>query len=222
MVNRLHADSITKSFGTRKILQDVFLSCETGKIAGIIGPAGNGKSTLFQIIFGTVKGDTQFIKYNDTILKTLSDRKNRIAYLPQRASFLPKNIRIKNLISLFCTEENREELYHLHLMKPFLEETTRDLSGGEKRIVETLLILYSEADFILLDEPFSGVSPKFCDEIEKMIKEQSARKGIIISDHNYEPLFRMTDDIYFLAQTYLRKIKDFEELKQFNYLPKSF
>lgn len=222
MINRLHADSITKSFGTRKILQDVFLSCETGKISGIIGPAGGGKSTLLQIIFGTVKGDTQFIKYNDTILKTLSDRKNRIAYLPQRASFLPKNIRIKNLIPLFCTEENREELYHLHLMKPFLEETTRDLSGGEKRIVETLLILYSEADFILLDEPFSGVSPKFCDEIEKMIKEQSVHKGIIISDHNYEPVFRMTHDIYLLSQTYLRKIKDFEELKRFNYLPKSF
>ena len=108
------------------------------------------------------------------------------------------------------------------MMKPFLEETTRDLSGGEKRIVETLLILYSEADFILLDEPFSGISPKFCDEMERIIKRQSAYKGIIISDHNYEPLFRMADDIYFLAQTYLRKIKDFEELKQFNYLPKSF
>ena len=221
-MKKLHADSITQSFGTRKILQDVFISCETGRILGILGPSGGGKSTLLQIIFGTVKGDTQFIRYNDIVLKTLSDRKNRIAYLPQRTSFLPKSIKIRNLIPLFCDEENREKLYHLDLIKPFLDEKTRHLSGGEKRIVETLMILYSDADFILLDEPFSGVSPKLCDEMESIIKGQAAGKGIIISDHNYEPVFRMADDVYLLSRTYLRKINDFEELRRFNYLPKSF
>jgi lipopolysaccharide export system ATP-binding protein len=220
-MSKLHADSITQSFGTRKILQDVFMSCETGKISGILGPSGGGKSTLMQIIFGTVKGDTQFIKYNETVLKNLSDRRNRIAYLPQRASFLPKNTRIHYLISLFCNKENKARLCELELMKPFLEETVSHLSGGEKRIVETLLILYSEADFILLDEPFSGVSPKICDEMETLIKRESSSKGIIISDHNYEPVVRMADDIYLLSDTYLRKIKDFEELRSFNYLPKS-
>ncbi len=221
-MKKLHADSITQSFGTRKILQDVFISCETGRISGILGPSGGGKSTLLQIIFGTVKGDTQFIRYNDIVLKTLSDRKNRIAYLPQRTSFLPKSIKIRNLIPLFCDEENREKLYHLDLIKPFLDEKTRHLSGGEKRIVETLMILYSDADFILLDEPFSGVSPKLCDEMESIIKGQAAGKGIIISDHNYEPVFRMADDVYLLSRTYLRKINNFEELRRFNYLPKSF
>lgn len=221
-MKKLHADSITKSFGTTKILQDVFISCETGKISGILGPSGGGKSTLLQIIFGTVKGDTQFIRYDDIVLKSLSDRKNRIVYLPQRTSFLPKNIKIRNLIPLFCNGENTEKLNQLDLMNPFLEETTRHLSGGEKRIVETLIILYSDADFILLDEPFSGISPKLCDEMERIIKGQSPHKGIIISDHNYESVFRMADDVYLLSQTYLRKIKDFEELRRFNYLPKSF
>lgn len=221
-MKKLHADSITKSFGTTKILQDVFISCETGKISGILGPSGGGKSTLLQIIFGTVKGDTQFIRYDDIVLKSLSDRKNRIVYLPQRTSFLPKNIKIRNLIPLFCNGENTEKLNQLDLMKPFLEETTRHLSGGEKRIVETLIILYSDADFILLDEPFSGISPKLCDEMERIIKGQSPHKGIIISDHNYESVFGMADDVYLLSQTYLRKIKDFEELRRFNYLPKSF
>lgn len=68
-MNSLHIDSITKSFGEKKILQDVYLSCETGKIASILGRNGCGKSTLFQIIFGTLKGDTQYIKLNDIILK---------------------------------------------------------------------------------------------------------------------------------------------------------
>jgi len=96
-MNRLHIDSITKSFSGRKILQDVYLSCETGKIAGILGPSGGGKSTLLEIIFGTVKGDTQFIKFNDTILKNISDRKNKIAYLPQGLRFFQKNVRSESL-----------------------------------------------------------------------------------------------------------------------------
>lgn len=220
-MNRLHIDSVTKSFGSRKILQDIYLSCETGKTAGIIGPAGGGKSTLLEIIFGTVKGDTQFIKLNDTILKNLSDRKNKIAYLPQRSSFLPKECKIRKLIPLFCTQENSEKLYDLKMIQPFLNETSRNLSGGEKKIIETLIITYSDAEFVLLDEPFSGVSPKNVDELEMIIKSHLPYKGMIISDHNYMPLFNMADDIYLLSETYLRKVKDLKELQQFNYLPKN-
>ena len=68
-MSSLHIDSITKSFSEKKILQDVYLSCETGKTVSILGRNGCGKSTLLQIIFGTLKGDTQYIKFNDTILK---------------------------------------------------------------------------------------------------------------------------------------------------------
>lgn len=74
-MSSLHIDSITKSFGEKKILQDVYLFCETGNIASILGRNGCGKSTLFQIIFGTLKGDTQYIKLNDIILKNQFDRK---------------------------------------------------------------------------------------------------------------------------------------------------
>ncbi|MCT2405960.1 ATP-binding cassette domain-containing protein [Chryseobacterium antibioticum] len=220
-MNKLHIDSVTKSFGGRKILQDIYLGCETGKIAGILGPAGGGKSTLLEIIFGTIKGDTQFIKLNDTILKSLSDRKNKIAYLPQRSSFLPKECKIRKLIPLFCTQENAEKLYDLKMIQPFLNETPRNLSGGEKKIIETLIITYSDAEFILLDEPFSGVSPKNVDELEMIIKSQVPYKGMIISDHNYMTLFNMADDIYLLSDTHLRKVKDLKELQQFNYLPKN-
>ncbi|WP_164466378.1 ATP-binding cassette domain-containing protein [Chryseobacterium carnipullorum] len=220
-MNRLHIDSITKSFGGRKILQDIYLSCETGKIAGILGPSGGGKSTLFEIIFGTVKGDTQFIKLNETILKSLSDRKNKIAYLPQRSSFLPKECKIRKLIPLFCTLENTEKLYGLKMIQPFLDETVRNLSGGEKKIIETLIITYSDVEFVLLDEPFSGVSPKAVDELEKIIKSQARYKGIIISDHHYKTLLEMSDDLYLLSDTYLRKVQGIKELQQFNYLPKN-
>ncbi len=216
-MSKLHIDSITKSFGKKDILKDIYLSCETGNICGLLGRNGSGKSTLFQIIFGTIKGDTQYIKFNDIILKNQSDRKNRIAYLPQH-SFLPKNIKIKNLIDLFCAKENNAEISQSKFIQPFLNETPNTLSGGELRIVEVLLIIYSKAEFILLDEPFHSLSPKTVTEIKTIIKQQTD-KGFIISDHQYHDVLAISDNIFLLSDTHLKPIKDLTELKRFNYLP---
>ncbi|MCS3532718.1 ATP-binding cassette domain-containing protein [Chryseobacterium sp. JUb7] len=219
-MNRLHVDSISKSFGDKKILQDIYLSCDTGKIVGLLGRNGAGKSTLLKMIFGTVKGDSQFIRINDKVLQHQMDRKGKIAYLPQY-SFIPKGVKIKNLIYLFCNKENTEKLLQLSIIKPFINEYSRNLSGGEKKIIEALLIIYSDAKFILLDEPFNALSPKMTQEIQKHIQEQSKEKGIIISDHRYQEVLGISDDIYLLSNTYLKQIKDLKELQQYNYLPKS-
>lgn len=216
-MSKLHIDSITKSFGKKDILKDIYFSCETGNICGLLGRNGSGKSTLFQIIFGTIKGDTQYIKLNDIILKNQSDRKNRIAYLPQH-SFLPKNIKIKNLIDLFCAKENNTKITQSKFIQPFLNEIPNTLSGGELRIVEVLLIIYSKAEFILLDEPFHSLSPKTVTEIKTIIKQQTD-KGFIISDHQYHDVLDISDNIFLLSDTHLKPIKDFTELKRFNYLP---
>ena len=216
----LHIDSITKSFGKNKILQDVYIGCETGKIVGILGRNGSGKSTLFQIIFGTLKGETQYVKYNHIILKNQFDRKNRISYLPQY-SFLPKTIKIKKLITLFCDNENSAKLLNSELLKPFINEIPRNLSSGELRILEVLLIIYSRAKFILLDEPFHSLSPKIVSEIKNIIKEQSRYKGFLISDHQYQDVLDVSDSIYLLSDTYLKPLKDLTELQRFNYLPKN-
>ncbi|MCD1118318.1 ATP-binding cassette domain-containing protein [Chryseobacterium turcicum] len=216
----LHIDNITKSFGEKDILKDIYLSCETGKTSGILGRNGCGKSTLFQIIFGTVKGNTQYIKFDNTILKTQFERKNKIAYLPQH-SFLPKNIKIKNLINLFCDKENSRKISDLALIHPFFNETPTTLSGGELRIVEALLIIYSKAEFILLDEPFHSLSPKIISKLKTIIKQQTEQKGFIISDHQYHDVLDISDNIFLLSEGYLRPVKDLTELKRFNYLPQN-
>jgi len=218
-MSKLHIDSITRSFGEKDILKDIYLSCETGTISGLLGRNGSGKSTLFQIIFGTIKGETSYIKLNNTILKDQSDRKNRIAYLPQY-SFLPKNIKIRKLIDLFCNKENSSKISRSEFIQPFLNETPNTLSGGELRIVEVLLIIYSKAEFLLLDEPFHSLSPKVVTEIKTIIKQQTD-KGFIISDHQYHDVLDISDDIFLLSDGHLKPIKDLTELKRFNYLPKN-
>lgn len=219
-MSKLHIDSITKSYGSKKILQDICLTCETGQIVAILGGIGSGKSMLLQIIFGTMKGDSQFIKFNDEILTKQSDRRNKIAYLPQSPIF-PKDIRIKNLIPLFCNPENTRKLYQSDLIRPLLNRTTRNLSGGERKLVEVLTVIHSEAEFILLEQPYSGLSPILTEKVMKMIKEISQEKGFIISDFMTEFALELSDEIYLLHDGILKQIKDLTELQQHYYLPKS-
>lgn len=219
-MSKLHIDSLTKSFNGNTILRDIYLACETGKIVGILGRNGSGKSTLLNIIFGTIKGDHQYIRVDDKVLQNQWGRKNKIAYLPQHF-FLPKDIKIKNLIPIFCNKENSEKLTELDLIKPLLNETSRNLSGGEKKIIEALLIIFYASKFILLDEPFNGLSPKMTHEMQKLIKEQSKEKGIIISDHRYQEVLDISDEIYLLFDSHLKPIKDLKELQRYNYLPKN-
>ena len=219
-MSKLHIDSVTKSYGSRTILKDIYLSCETGKIMALIGGIGSGKSTLLQIIFGTMKGDSQFIKFNDQVLTKQSDRKNKIAYLPQTPMF-PKDIKIKNLISLFCNEINTQKLSNSDLIQPVLNRTMRNLSGGERRMVEVLTIIHSDADFILLEEPYSGLSPILKEKIMNMIMELSQEKGFIISDFNMEEAIKISDEFYLLSNTSLKQMKDLKELQQHYYLPKN-
>ncbi|WP_312902414.1 ATP-binding cassette domain-containing protein [Chryseobacterium taichungense] len=219
-MSTLHIDSVTKSFADKKILRDVYIGCKTGQIIGLLGRNGTGKSTLLKIISGTLKGDTEFIRVDDKILQNQFDRKRRIAYLPQ-CFFLPKDVKIKNLIPLFCDKKNSEKLFESDLIKPFLIETCRNLSGGERKIVEALLIIHSDSKFILLDEPFNALSPKLITEMQKIIKEQSKHKGFIISDHQYMEVLDISDEIYLLSDTHLKQIKDLKELQHHNYLSKS-
>ncbi|MFZ4929721.1 ATP-binding cassette domain-containing protein [Chryseobacterium sp. Mn2064] len=219
-MSRLHIDSITKSFNDQKILQDIYLECKVGNIAGILGRNGSGKSTLLKIISGVLGSDTQFIKWNDQVLRNISDRKNRIAYLPQH-SFLPKSEKLTKLIHLFCNREYADQLLHSQLLSPFLNEKPRNLSSGELRMIEVMLLTYSQADFVLLDEPFNSLSPKIIDELKAIIRSQAKNKGFIISDHHYQDVVDIADKIYLLSSGYLKPIQNLQELRQYNYLPNS-
>ena len=164
-MSKLQIDSIRKSFGSETILQDVYLSCEKGEIVGLLGRNGTGKSTIFKIAFGLIKAESSFVRIGNKVMQNQFDRKRRLGYLPQN-SFLPRNIKIKILISLFCNTENSFVLENHPFVKPFLNSKPLELSGGEQRIIEILLLIFSENEFVMLDEPFHSLSPKVVEEIK--------------------------------------------------------
>jgi ABC-type multidrug transport system ATPase subunit len=189
-MTNLYVDSVIKQFANHQVLTDVFLSCNRGEIIGLLGRNGCGKSTLLRIIFGSTRADTKFVKIGDHLICSLMDNKNLVKYLPQDF-FLPSHIKIRSIIDLFCDNKIASQIKEHEVIKAILSKKIRQISGGEQRFLEILMILYSTANFILLDEPFNGLSPIYRDEIKTLIKDQSRSKGFIITDHDYKKILEL-------------------------------
>lgn len=213
----LFIDSVVKSYKNKKVLTDVYLSCNIGQVVGLIGRNGSGKSTLLRIIFGVESAENKFVRANTKRIKTLRDTKGLISYLPQQ-NFLPNGVIIKTIINLFLQKKYRVKLMENEFIKPLLYRTPRALSGGQRRIIEILLIIHSNSKFILLDEPFNGVSPILKEYIVKCISSAKEEKGIVITDHDYENVLNLSDSIVFLKEGYLREIKSRNQLIELGYL----
>ncbi len=218
MMPELYADSIYKSFRGKPILTDIFLRCRKGEIIGLLGRNGAGKSTLLKIIFGCLEAENKFILANGKPVTGMMNRVNRINYLPQH-TFLPDHVKIRNLIKLLCGRKGMEIIAENKMIGPLLSKKSRQLSGGEKRLVEIFAIIYSKADYILIDEPFNGISPLFRNDIKLALREQSNQKGFIITDHDYHNIMDIAGRLILLHDGGLKEIRSHADLQSLNYLP---
>ncbi|MBS1548302.1 ATP-binding cassette domain-containing protein [Amniculibacterium sp. G2-70] len=217
----MKVDSIIKTFDDKTILHDIFLSCSKGEIIGLLGSNGMGKSTLLKIIFGSLPADQKFIKVNNKIIKTVFDNNGIIKYLPQ-FSFLPSHIKIKKIIHSFCSNEKSTFLLNNPLIKPFINSKPNELSGGQKRIIETLLIVHSNAEYILLDEPFKNIDPIHINELKSNIISESMYKGIIITDHNYREILDISTRVILLYNGSIKEVKEQNDLIFYKYLRNNY
>jgi len=219
-MSKLHVDSIIKNFDTKQVLTDVFISCQKGDIIGLLGRNGTGKSTLLKIIFGSIPADNKFVKIGDKISSGLFDNRKLIKYLPQD-NFLPNHVKVKTIIELFC-DKNKAELIKKHkLIVPMLNKKSKQLSSGEKRLLEMLLIIYSDSTYSLIDEPFNGVAPLYKEEIKELIKGQSADKGFIITDHDYRNILDIATRIIIIHDGGTKELKSKKELIDWGYIPET-
>ncbi|WP_370003697.1 ATP-binding cassette domain-containing protein [Winogradskyella sp.] len=216
-MNQLHIDSLAKSYNDKVILSDVYLHCKIGEIKGLIGRNGSGKSTLLKIIFGIEGAENKFVRAGGKIIKKVEDGRNIINYLPQD-NFLPNGVLIKTLIHIFLKNYERKEVLNNEYIEPLLKKKNQQLSTGEKRIIEILLIIHSEAKFILLDEPFNGLSPILKNYVVSYIKKMKLKKGFIITDHDYENVVGISDELSYLKNGYLKKLNHKNELVELGYL----
>lgn len=213
----MKVDSVIKTFYDRALLQDIFLSCNKGEIIGLLGSNGVGKSTLLKIIFGSLSAEQKHITVKGKLIKNVFDNNGVIKYLPQ-FTFIPNHIKIKHIIDKFSDKKKSLFLSNHALLKPFLSSKSGSLSSGERRIIEVLLIIYSDSHFILLDEPFKNVDPKHVDELKKCIVKESENKGIILTDHNYKDILEIATRTVLLHDGSIKEIKTDNDLKFYRYI----
>jgi ABC-type multidrug transport system ATPase subunit len=219
-MSELYVDSLTKSFGSHTVLTDIFISCKPGDIIGLLGRNGGGKSTLLKIIFGSLQADHTFIRVDGQISIGLYRSSSKISYLPQH-TFLPSHLKISTIIGLLYKPSEISVVKNNDHVKPFLDKKVKELSGGERRLIEILLIVNASAKYILIDEPFNGVAPIYKDEIKTLIQEHAQRKGFIITDHDHVNIMDLPTRIILLHDGCTREIRTRDELAYWGYLPGS-
>jgi ABC-type lipopolysaccharide export system ATPase subunit len=218
MSNLLEVDSIRKEFGTNQVLTDISLKCQPGDIIGLLGRNGSGKSTLLKIIFGTLNTDYKFIRINDSILNQPFKTKNTIAYLSQD-NFLPKNITVQDVVEIYSDDLDQKGFLEDEVLSKVLRTKIRNLSGGESRYLEVKLLLNLDTLFVLLDEPFNGISPLHVELIKKMIIDKSLKKGILLTDHDYRNVLDVANKYYLLFDGGLKSVKTQQDLIDWGYVP---
>lgn len=215
----LEIKNLSHSYGKNLLLDQVELTCSTGNVVGLYGKNGVGKSTLLKSVFGVFKADRITVSIDGTIIprKKIIESK-RIAYLPQEP-FLPQSLRVRELIPLCLTSlENQEKVFYAPRVSSFDMEKVGNLSTGQLRYLEILLIANLDHDFLLLDEPFSMLEPSMKMIIKEKIHDWSATKGIILTDHYYEDVMDVAHSNFLLKDQKLMKVDDVEDLRRLGYL----
>jgi lipopolysaccharide export system ATP-binding protein len=215
-MQELSIDSVNQSFADREVLSSVYLNCKIGEVVGLLGRNGSGKSTLLKIIFGSVKANFKYLSINNKVYEKGYLSKN-LSYLPQD-NFIPGKIAVLQAINTFCKKQ-QTELKQIEFIDNHLDAKFYDLSGGERRFMECLLMIYSDVQYILLDEPFSQLSPLWIEELKKHINKAKADKGFIITDHYYKSILAVSDRIVLLHNGCNYHIRGEDDLVLHGYLP---
>lgn len=220
MSNLLEIDSVVKSYGLYDVLTDIYLKCKTGDIIGMLGRNGTGKSTLMKILFGTLQADRKFIRIDGKIYDQPYKAINEICYLPQD-SFLPKYMSVEKTIELYLGKQQVTNFLEDSILQQLNTSKISHLSGGELRYLEIKLLLHTDCKFILLDEPFNGVSPILVGEIKKLILKTSESKGIILTDHDYKNVLDVANQFCLIYDGGIKRIDDKQELVRWGYISES-
>ncbi|HEV8271328.1 MAG TPA: ATP-binding cassette domain-containing protein [Chitinophagaceae bacterium] len=214
MTHTLEADSILLEFNGRKILSDIYLKCETGKITGLLGRNGEGKSCLMKIIYGTLKCEKS-IRFDNLVQYEAFKRSNLVLYLPP-FHFILKRLSLKRIFNDFDLEYSSFEKRFAEFSLRY-KSSINTLSGGEWRLVELYIIIKSKSYFALLDEPFTHLSPIQVEKVKEFILEEKQNKGLLITDHLFQHVTNIADSLYVLkdGKTYLTATID--DVEKFGY-----
>lgn len=211
--NSLVAENLSKKYKSRKVVKNVSMTLNKSEVVGFLGPNGAGKTTSFYMIVGLIPCDSGRLLFEGRDITTLPmhDRARLgLGYLPQESSVFRKLNVSDNIMSILelredLSERERREklnsLLHEFHIQHIAETMGYSLSGGERKRLEIARALAMNPDFILLDEPFSGVDPISVIDIKHIIGHlRDKGVGILITDHNVRETLDICERAYIVNE----------------------
>ena len=191
---------LTKTYGRKIALNQIYLNMERSRIIGLLGPNGSGKTTLIKIMNGLLKPTAGEVLINGQ--RPGIDTKLRISYLPERTYLNPgmKVIEVIQYFQDFYPDFRMDRAYDmLSRLQIQPNERLKNLSKGTKEKVQLILVMSRDADLYILDEPIAGVDPAARDYIlHTIVSNYNRNASILLSTHLISDVENILDDVVFI------------------------
>ncbi len=232
--------NIAKSFGDKRVLNDVSFQLEKGKAIVLMGTNGSGKTTLYNIITGYLKADKgNVLLNNESIdsLKPFERNKKGISRTFQDMRLIGNLTVLQNVMLAFQNQkgekwwnvllpsktikkEQRSNKAQAHeiLKKCFIESVMHskadEISFGEQKLLNLACSMANDAEIILMDEPVAGVNPVYREQLKTIIGRLKNDKALLIIEHNTDFIEPVADEILFLNEGEITKFADYKTMQQ--------
>lgn len=198
----LSLTGVSKSYGSKEVLSNLNMTFPRGKVVGLLGPNGCGKTTLIKLICGLHQPSTGSITVNGVPVGP--ETKAFISYLPER-TYLPDDITVNGLMNMFCDFfadfDAKRAADLLGAMGINIAARIKTLSKGTKEKVQLIMTMSRRSPIYILDEPIAGVDPAARDFIlDTVFSNKPADSTIILSTHLIYDIEPVLDDVIFLGR----------------------
>lgn len=215
-MNLLELKHVSKSYGKKEVLKDVNLIIPRGKIIGLLGKNGMGKSTLIKLVNDLLTPDSGEIKINGKSVGV--ETKKVVAYLPER-TYLDKNMTIDETLKYFTEFYDN---FDLDKAKKLLKDLDLELdvkiskmSKGMQEKLQLILVMSRKAELYILDEPLGGIDPATRDYIlDTILTNFNEGASVIISTHLISDIERILDEVIFLNKGKIVLCESADELRK--------
>lgn len=198
----MEVKNLTKKYGRKKALDNVSFNIEKGKIIGLLGPNGSGKTTIIKIAAGMLQPTSGEVTIDG--LKVGVETKAMVSYMPDR-DFLYDWMKVKDAVNFFkdfFKDFDEEKAYEmLEFMKLTPDMRVKALSKGMAERLNLSLVMSRRARLYLLDEPLAAVDPSTRDKlIDAILKNFNEDSTIVLSTHLVRDVERIFDEVIFIAE----------------------
>jgi ABC-2 type transport system ATP-binding protein len=198
---------VSKTYGDRKVVNDVSFDVDEGEIFGLIGPNGAGKTTTIRIIMDLIKPDSGEVKVLGQ--RSSEAAKDSIGYLPEERGLYLNLTVVESLVYLATLKgmesrlaaQRADELLRRVDLLPHRQKKVKELSRGMAQFLQFLVTIIHEPRVVILDEPFANLDPVNTDHIKDMVLElRNQGRAIILSTHRMNDIEELCDRIVMIDE----------------------